>query len=90
MENMGLIIALGGVCLSLLGYLAKSAWEGLKSDILNISNELKAIRGKVTDLEKVDVGVQYHLESLKDLKLQIDSVRSSVTALLTFTGKDDD
>lgn len=91
---------LGGVTAFVL-WLIKLVWGDHRKAITDIAKDLKEIKDKldaeinnleerVVDLEKTDVGVQIHLDSLKELKSQVDGIAGSLMSLTSLAVKRDD
>lgn len=68
---------LGGITL-VIGWLFKVVWGDHKKQMEKIAKDIEAIKDQITELEKADVGVQIHLESLTELKTQLENLRNAV------------
>ena len=61
-----------------MAWLFKVVWGDHKKQMEKIAKDIEAIKDQITELEKADVGVQIHLESLTELKVQLENLRNAV------------
>jgi len=74
----GVVYGIFSTILSVVGYLISQNFTRLEKESAVLTRELKEAGIRINELEKTNVGVQVHLDSLNDLKVQMTNVRLSL------------
>lgn len=76
-----LYLLVGGI-VSILGWALNKVWSDKAAAIDAAIVAIQQLENRIDELEKSDVGVQIHLDSLHELRQQVDTVRTSILGLV--------